>query len=76
MLGAGVVIIQPSSGKIVIVNEEDYWFLPKGRKDMGESLEQAAMREGYEEVSYRASAQFRPLHHSDPLIAHIVGVSM
>lgn len=26
------------------------WFLPKGRKDVGESLEETAVREGYEEV--------------------------
>lgn len=51
MLGAGVVIIQPSSGKVVIVQDGDYWFLPKGRKDLGESIEEAALREAYEEVS-------------------------
>ena len=50
MLGAGAVIIQPSSGKVVVVQDGDSWFLPKGRKDLGESLEQAALREAYEEV--------------------------
>ena len=30
--------------------EYQRWFLPKGRKDLGESLEDAAVREGYEEV--------------------------
>ena len=50
MLGAGAVIIQPSSGKVVIVQDGDRWFLPKGRKDLGESIEQAALREAYEEV--------------------------
>ena len=50
MLGAGAVIIQPSSRKVVIVQDGDYWFLPKGRKDLGESIEQAALREAYEEV--------------------------
>ena len=28
------------------------WFLPKGRKDVGESLEETAVREGFEEVKY------------------------
>ena len=64
-LGAGVVIIQPTSGKVVVISlkqmrkdeetgkeyEYEGFFLPKGRKDLGESLEDAALREGYEEVS-------------------------
>ena len=100
-LGAGVVIIQPETGLVVVLSEkysirvpksksrstlqsdpssgaahtrigkkkrrieesdddEDYlvleketWFLPKGRKDVGETLETAALREGYEEVRER-----------------------
>ena len=53
MLGAGMVILQPSTEKVVIVYDErdDSWFLPKGRKDIGESLSAAALREAYEEVS-------------------------
>lgn len=51
MLGAGAVIIQPSSEKVVIVQDGDHWFLPKGRKDLGESIEEAVLREAYEEVS-------------------------
>ena len=51
ILGAGIVAIQPSTGKIVVVdNGEGRWFLPKGRKDKGESLDKTALREGYEEV--------------------------
>lgn len=59
MLGAGMVIIQPSTGKMVILSDQyqdargvtrPYCFLPKGRKDIGESLEQTALREAYEEV--------------------------
>jgi hypothetical protein len=61
-LAASVVIIQPSTGRFVVLSEkrvykvrgkeEEYerWFLPRGRKDVGESLEQTAVREGYEEV--------------------------
>lgn len=37
----------------------NYWFLPKGRKDIGETLEQAALREAYEESGYRVD--FLPL---------------
>lgn len=51
ILGAGVVIIQPATGKVVLVTDKrERWFLPKGRKDKGESLEQTALREAYEEV--------------------------
>jgi len=60
-LGAGVVIIQPSTSKIVLVTDKrGRWFLPKGRKDKGESLEQTALREAYEETGYRI--QFLPLY--------------
>src|ERR1700761_202696 len=69
-LGAGVVIIQPSTDLMVLLSEErtwinpdpknkdkkevkwTSWFLPKGRKDVGESLEETAVREGFEEVKY------------------------
>jgi hypothetical protein len=52
MLGAGMVVLQPASEKMAVVydNRLDFWFLPKGRKDVGESLEQTALREAYEEV--------------------------
>lgn len=49
-----MVVIQPSSGKVLVVNntERGTWFLPRGRKDIGETLEQCALREAYEEVRY------------------------
>lgn len=52
LLGAGMVVFQPSTRKIVVLHEKEkhYWFLPRGRKDVGESLEQTALREAYEEV--------------------------
>ena len=52
MLGAGMVLIQENTHKIVVVYEtkKKYWFFPRGRKDLGESLEQTALREAYEEV--------------------------
>ena len=33
----------------------DEWLLPKGRKDRGEAIEEAALRETYEETGYRCS---------------------
>ena len=52
MLGAGMVLIQENTHKIVVVYEKrkKFWFFPRGRKDIGETLEQAALREAYEEV--------------------------
>ena len=54
LLGAGMVIIQPETEKIVVIydTQTKTWFLPKGRKDIGESLEQTALREAYEEVYF------------------------
>ena len=60
ILGAGVVIVQPSTSKIVLVTDKrERWFLPKGRKDKGESLGQTALREAYEEVNQPHSSSYR-----------------
>ncbi|PIL25853.1 hypothetical protein GSI_11606 [Ganoderma sinense ZZ0214-1] len=74
MLGAGMVIIQPSTKKIVVLSDKEvyrgkeyrYWFLPKGRKDVGESLEQTALREAYEESGLRVSFLPIVLAHNAP----------
>lgn len=52
LLGAGMVVVQPETSKIAVVHDSHSgrWFLPKGRKEIGETLEQAALREVYEEV--------------------------
>lgn len=73
MLGSGMVIIQPSSARIVVVfdRESKTWFLPKGRKDIGESLEQAALRETYEEVS-NADNHYASLSGVAPYVGHII----
>ncbi|KAM5532516.1 hypothetical protein V8D89_013803 [Ganoderma adspersum] len=70
-----MIIIQPSTGKVVVLSErrehEDgqalrSWFLPRGRKDVGESLEQAALREAYEESGLHTSFLPIILQHSAP----------
>jgi len=55
MVGAGMVIFQAGTGRVVLLQNADNgrWFLPKGRKDVGESLEQAVLREAYEESGFR-----------------------
>jgi len=68
LLGAGVVIIQPSTSRVVLLKRVEkfkdengvetdgiVYFLPKGRKDVGESLSEAALREGYEESGYKCT---------------------
>lgn len=54
VVAAGLCILQPSTGRVVLLTIGDEkekngrWFLPRGRKDIGESLEATALREGYE----------------------------
>jgi 8-oxo-dGTP pyrophosphatase MutT (NUDIX family) len=64
ILGAGMVIFEQNTFRVVVVNDErsGHWFFPKGRKDIGESLEQAALREAYEESGY--VTEFFPLYNS------------
>lgn len=62
VLAAGTATFQPSTAKVVIIEdvarrpanqprEKWCWFLPRGRKDRGETLEQCAVRETLEEVN-------------------------
>jgi hypothetical protein len=57
VLAAGLCILQPATGRVVLVTTGDHkakggrWFLPRGRKDIGESLEETALREGHEVCS-------------------------
>ncbi|KAF9497349.1 hypothetical protein BDN71DRAFT_1444817 [Pleurotus eryngii] len=62
MLGAGMVIFQDTTWKIVMCydTEKDCYFLPRGRKDLGETIERTALREGWEESGY--AARHLPLH--------------
>ncbi|KAH9477119.1 Diadenosine hexaphosphate hydrolase [Psilocybe cubensis] len=55
MTGAGMVVIQQNTEKIIVLYSTmmDYWFFPRGRKDIGECIEQAALREAHEESGYR-----------------------
>ncbi|KZV96505.1 hypothetical protein EXIGLDRAFT_833591 [Exidia glandulosa HHB12029] len=65
MLGAGAIIIQPSTDKVCILEDAvrypGSYFLPRGRKDVGESLEQTVLREAHEESGYRV--EFLPAAH-------------
>ena len=51
-IGAGVAIFHLASDRVVVCyhSVDDYWFLPKGRRDANEETGVAAEREGFEEV--------------------------
>jgi 8-oxo-dGTP pyrophosphatase MutT (NUDIX family) len=59
VISAGCVLFRrnPASQALEICilhhSKRDEWLLPKGRKDRGESLEQAALRETYEETGFQ-----------------------
>ena len=54
VLSAGAVIFNSTRDKVCLIkNEKGEFFLPKGRKNVGESLEEAALRESYEETGYQ-----------------------
>ncbi|KAF9441143.1 hypothetical protein P691DRAFT_684860, partial [Macrolepiota fuliginosa MF-IS2] len=63
LLGAGMVLIQRSTIKFVVIHKSsrEYWFLPRGRKDLGETLEAATLREAYEGSSCRV--EFMPIYN-------------
>lgn len=67
-LAAGVAIFHIASSRVVLCYHarDRYWFLPKGRKDQGETIEQAACREGFEESGYRNRLLPVPQTHRQP----------
>ena len=52
ILAAGGVVLR--DGRVLVVHRLRYddWSLPKGKLEAGESFEQAALREVYEETGY------------------------
>ena len=52
LLGGGVAIFHLATSRVVVIrhSRENYWFLPKGRRDVGEESAAGAEREGFEEV--------------------------
>ncbi|KAJ4480886.1 hypothetical protein J3R30DRAFT_3287959 [Lentinula aciculospora] len=65
MVGVGMVVIQPSTNKMVVLYDHadkrpGCYFLPRGRKDLGETLQEAVLREAYEESGFEVD--FLPLY--------------
>ncbi|KAL9094455.1 MAG: hypothetical protein Q9165_003305 [Trypethelium subeluteriae] len=69
-IGAGVAIFHIASERVVVCYHprEDYWFLPKGRRDANEETAVGAVREGYEESGYINRLLPLPLPHGQPSI--------
>ncbi|KAI9837984.1 MAG: hypothetical protein M1819_006138 [Sarea resinae] len=68
VLGAGVAIFHVASARVVLCwhSRDEYWFLPKGRRDAGEESGAGAEREGFEESGYRNRLLPLPLQHRQP----------
>lgn len=82
VLGGGVAIFHVKSMRVVLCyhSRDQYYFLPKGRRDVHESCEQGAEREGFEESGYRNRLLPLPIKHRQPqprvpLDARIVDLS-
>ncbi|MCJ1284186.1 hypothetical protein MMC26_003517 [Xylographa opegraphella] len=55
IISGGVAIYHLASARVVLCRHsvDDYFFLPKGRRDAGEASNAGAEREGFEESGYR-----------------------
>jgi len=61
-IGAGGIIYDTKSLRILIVRGHEKWSLPKGHSEPGESPHETAMREIYEETSLRVTLQPNDVH--------------
>ncbi|KAF2805068.1 uncharacterized protein BDZ99DRAFT_450582 [Mytilinidion resinicola] len=70
VIGAGVAIFHLASQRVVLCSEihrgRKYYFLPKGRRDMGEDSGRNAVREGFEESGFRNRLLPLPTKHLQP----------
>ncbi|KAI9852652.1 MAG: hypothetical protein M1838_006109 [Thelocarpon superellum] len=68
-IGAGVAIFHVASARVVLCwhSRDDYWFLPKGRRDVFEDSTVAAEREGFEEA--------RPAFVTEPIWIQLMPVT-
>ncbi|KFZ01518.1 hypothetical protein V501_09956 [Pseudogymnoascus sp. VKM F-4519 (FW-2642)] len=57
VISCGTITIDPVEKKILLIQwkKNGEIFLPKGRKNIGESLQEAAVRETYEETGFRVT---------------------
>lgn len=57
VVSCGTISLDPAHRKVLLIRwkKNGEVFLPKGRKNIGESLEDAAVRETYEETGFRVA---------------------
>lgn len=57
VISCGTITLDPVERKVLLIrwNKNGEIFLPKGRKNIGECLEDAAVRETYEETGFRVA---------------------
>lgn len=82
LTGAQLVIFNPDRTRTLLIKREDFriWTVPGGRIETGETAEEAAVREAYEEtghpvaIDYRLGEYWRPqLPNGGALIQGFVG---
>lgn len=67
-IAAGVAIFHLASQRVVLCyhTRDNYYFLPKGRRNAGEDSARGAEREGFEESGYRNRLLKLPMRHRQP----------
>lgn len=57
VISCGTITLDPAHAKLLLIRHQKNGavFFPKGRKNIGETLEQAAERETYEETGFRVT---------------------
>lgn len=73
VISCGTVTVDTSNAKVLIirVRKTGEYLLPKGRKDIGETLEQTAIRETFEETGFQVKLLPLPLKTRATLPSHI-----
>ena len=71
ILAAGGIVLRPAETPLVAVvrlRKRNEWVLPKGKLDDGETWEDAALREVWEETGIRAALreELSPVEYTDP----------
>lgn len=71
LIGGGVAIFHLATSRVVLCwhTRDEYWFLPKGRRDVNEESGAGAEREGFEESGFRNRLLPLPVNHRQPASA-------